>query len=306
MPGEYDQTLSQQYPGLFVILLDQSESMKEVDQNGQSKASLVTTYVNRILQKMIDLAQVDEFSGRRKNYAYVSILGYNDEVEPLLSRGSMEPLSLPDLDDSARGKIFPERLILDESGKIVRRVREKMRFWVEPKTEGKTDMTLAFEVAEKVIQNWLNSPPEAISQGQHRQMQMPRSKSFPPILLNITDAKHNGRRDPEDVIERIRRMRTEYGQVLIYNCHFTHEGSQPCAFPANIGDLKKSTLEKQAERMFYISSEMPDILRDKARRHMRMPIDQGARCFVYNANPDVLLKFLQWTTLGTSGGGRER
>ncbi len=300
MPGQYDQTLSRQYPGLFVILLDQSESMGQKGvTNGVSKAKIVTNYVNDIIQRMIDIAQVNELSGRRKNYAYVSILGYNDKVYPLLSK-NLKPLSLPDLDDQEKGMAPSERLIMDQSGKIIRRIQEKHRFWIEPEAKGQTDMTLAFEEAERVIQNWLSSPPEPISREQGAIMQMPRHMSFPPILINITDAKHNGRRDPDEVIERIGQMKTDHGHVLIYNCHITHESVQPCCFPPSIVELQHYTREKQAERLFYMSSEMPDILLHKGEQYMRMPITPGSRCFVYNANPDILLKFLQWTTLGKS------
>jgi hypothetical protein len=296
MPDLYSQTLSRQYPGLFVILLDQSESMIQEDANGMSKAKIVTTYVNIIIQKMIEIAQVDEFAGRRKNYAYVSILGYNDNVYPLLT--SPTPMSLPDLDDKPLGIIANEKLIPDASGKIAKRVKEKIRVWVKPHASGQTDMTLAFEEAERVIRDWLDTPPEAIEQAPDGQTQKPRSECFPPILINITDAKHNGPRDPSDVINRISQMGTDYGQVLIYNCHFTHENAKPCFFPATLNELQQYTSERQAGRMFEMSSKLPNILTDKAEKYWRRPIPQGSRCFIYNADPDVLLRFLQWGTLG--------
>ncbi len=298
--GKYEQTLSRQYPGLFVILLDQSISMTEKEHDsGKSKADIVTSYVNSIIRRMIEYAQVDEWTGRRKNYAYICVLGYNDDVYPLHSKDNT-PISLPDLDESAKGYLHEDKLFLDQRGRPVKRNKERVKFWIEPKAKGNTDMTLAFEEAERVIHAWLNSKPEYISQDIG--MQMPRSKSFPPVLVNITDAKHNGDRDPEEVVDRILQMGTDHGSVLIYNCHFTHETGQPTIFfPSDISEVKRLSKSNQAEKMFYMSSEIPNTLLSNARHVMQMPIKPGARCFVYNANPDVLLKFLKWTTLGRVG-----
>lgn len=294
--GDYDQSLSRQHPGLFVILLDQSDSMTEKDvTTGETKSRIVTTHVNTIIQKMIEFAQVEEFSGRRKNYAYVSILGYNDNVYPLISN-DLTPISLPDLDDMAQGNLPIQRKVVDKSGRAVRSSPDKIKFWIKPQEKGNTDMARAFETAETVIRNWLHSAPEFA--GRDIGMQMPRSESFPPVLINITDAKNNGKDDPEEVVQRIRELHTNHGNVLIYNCHFTHEGAEPCVFPRDITEVRNKTRTRLAERMFYMSSELPERLRAKAQRTMRIPIEAGARCFVYNASPDILLKFLTWTTLG--------
>lgn len=298
--GKYEQTLSRQYPGLFVVLLDQSVSMTEKEsKSGQTKAEIVTTYVNSILRKMIEYAPIDEFTGRRKNYVYVCVLGYNDDVYPLLASDTT-PVSLPDLDDNAKGFVTVDRVFYDQRNRPVKRVKEKVKVWIEPKAEGNTDMTYAFEEAEKVIKAWLYSTPEYISQDLG--MQQPRSKSFPPVLINITDAKHNGEREPDEVVDRIRAMSTEQGNVLIYNCHFTHESGQDFIFfPSNIDEVRRISKSNQAQKMFYMSSIIPDALLDKARHDMQMPIEPGARCFVYNSNPDILLKFLKWTTFARLG-----
>ncbi|HEY0754325.1 MAG TPA: hypothetical protein VGD98_10215 [Ktedonobacteraceae bacterium] len=302
----YSQTLSRQYPGLFVILLDQSESMLQKDlSTGLTKADTATSYVNFIIERMIRIAQFEELSGRRKNYAYVSILGYNDAVYPLLR--SPVPVALPDLDESALGRANLTRLVPDGQGQAFKRVVEKTRVWIRPHGEGKTDMTLAFEEAERVVRDWLRSPRVPYEQALDGQfyLQGPREESFPPILIHITDAKDGGQQDPHPVSERIRQMETKYGKVLLFNCHFTHERVETCVFPATLQEVRSHTIERQAAYMFDMSSEMPEILRERARAYMQRPIPQGARCFIYNANPEVLLNFLRWTTLGTSEmGGR--
>lgn len=300
--SQYDRALTRQYPGLFVILLDQSISMKEIEEGSkQSKAQIVTRHVNTIIQKMIDFAGVDEYTGRRKNYAYLCVLGYNDQVYPLLS-ATTTPMDLPSVDEATKGLVPVVRQARDASGTVIRNIREKIPFWIEPRAEGNTDIALAFEEAENVVRNWLRSSPEFISS--ELGMQMQRNKSFPPVVINITDAKHNGESDPRRVADRIRQMGTENGNVLICNCHFTHEKTEPCVFPKDIREVEHLSGSRLAERMFSMSSPIPEELRKRAEHIMRQPVHPGARSFVYNADPDILLKFLRWTTLGNPAGSK--
>jgi hypothetical protein len=268
--------------------------------SGQSKASLVTRYVNTIIQKLIDFAPVEErtLPPRRKKYAYLCVLGYNDGVSPLLGPNFV-PVDIPTLADKSLGDVPSVREIRDRSGNVVRHLTEYLPVWITPKAEGNTDMAQAFEEAEKVVRNWLASPPEFIST--EMGMQNPRKDCFPPVVINITDAKHNGNNDPDKAVERIRRLSTDNGNVLVCNCHFTHEDNEPCIFPSNIQEVRDRCHSQLAERMFEMSSVIPEVLRRQAEHFMRNPVPHGARCFVYNANPEILVKFLRWTTLGNAG-----
>lgn len=299
MKSEYKQPFSRKHPGLFVFLLDQSISMDERDDTvGRTKAQIVTAYINQIIESMIETAEVEEGTaakGRRKNYAYISIMGYNDTVYPLLS-GDFTPVRLSDLEGLVRGVVPVLREVRSPTGQVLSHVREYTKFWIEPRSEGNTEMTRAFEQAEMVIRSWLNSTPEYISP--ELEMQKPRKESFPPILINITDAKHNGDGDPQKAAERIKQMHTDKGNVLIYNCHLSHDGAVPCFFPSDITQIRKYTNSKLVEPMFSMSSVIPETLREQALHMLRTPIEPGARCFVYNASPQILLKFLRWTTLG--------
>jgi hypothetical protein len=301
--AEYDRELSRQYPGLFVILLDQSASMEQqIEGSNTTKASIATMHVNAIIQKMIDFAGVDEYTGKHKNYAYLSILGYNDDVYPLLSQDD-RPLDIVTLDDCVRGVVPFVRDIRNRAGQVVRRVTEKKAFWVEPRAQGNTEMVRAFERAGAIVHNWLNSPPEFISK--ELGMQMARSQCFPPIIINITDAKHNGEGRPEDVAEDIRSLRTDNGNVLICNCHLTNEKAQSCRFPIDISEVEHLGNPKLVTQMFRMSSIIPEVLRQRAQKIMRTPVGSGSRCFIYNADPDTLIQFLRWGTLGNVGiGGR--
>ncbi|HLX39182.1 MAG TPA: hypothetical protein VKR42_01560, partial [Ktedonobacteraceae bacterium] len=188
-------------------------------------------------------------------------------------------------------------------------VLEEQAIWIKPQAQGNTEMTRAFEEAEIVIKSWLNAQPEYISD--LLGMQKPRNECFPPVVINITDAKHNGDGVPQNVADRIRRLRTENGATLICNCHITHQRARPCIFPRDINEVQRSIRDAQdesaqvdvrlVERMFEMSSVIPEALRVKAQAVMRQPIESGARCFVFNADPDVLIRFLRWGTLGNLG-----
>lgn len=307
MSKEYDRELSRKYPGLFVILLDQSLSMTEKDvRTKEEKSRIVTRHVNTIIQKMIDIARVDEFTGFRKKYAYLCVLGYNDDVYPLLTPSIAD---IPTLENNPRGKAKTFHDKRNAAGEVIDRVPEELTFWIEPQAQGNTEMTRAFEEAEIVIKSWLNAPPEHISD--QLGMQRPRNECFPPIVINITDAKHNGEGVPQHVADRIRRLRTDNGATLICNCHITHQRARACIFPRDISEVQQSIRDAQSEsahidaklveRMFEMSSVIPEALRIRAQSVKRQPIEQGARCFVFNADPDVLIRFLRWGTLGNLG-----
>jgi hypothetical protein len=121
-------------------------------------------------------------------------------------------------------------------------------------------------------------------------------------VINITDAKNNGNRNPQKIVERIQQLRTDVGNVLICNCHFSNEPNIPCTFPESLADVRKYCKVKDdleaAERMFEMSSVIPEELLKQAQRYMQKPINPGARCFVFHASPEILLRFLRWTTLG--------
>ncbi len=290
-----------------MILLDQSLSMTEKDvRTNEEKSQIVTRHVNTIIQKMIDFARVDEFTGERKKYAYLCVLGYNDDVYPLLTSKIVD---IPTLANNPIGLLKTYRDKRDMAGAMVGRVLEEQAIWIKPQAQGNTEMTRAFEEAEIVIKSWLNAPPENISK--QYGMQRPRNECFPPIVINITDAKHNGDGVPQNVADRIRRLRTENGATLICNCHITHQRTKACIFPKDIKEVQQSIRDAQnesaqvdarlVERMFEMSSVIPEALRVKARSVMRQEIEPGARCFVFNADPDALIRFLRWGTLGNLG-----
>ncbi|HLQ30351.1 MAG TPA: hypothetical protein VK140_14050 [Ktedonobacteraceae bacterium] len=187
---------------------------EEVESRDCSKADFATTAINSLIYEMIQAAKFDVSTGKRRKYAYLSIFGYNDTVYPLLSP---EPMDIPFLGEHQRGTVPVVRDVLDTHSGTYRQVTENRAFWIEPRTQGKT--------------------------------QMGQSHIFP---SNIHEVAHL---DPPF-----------------------------------------------ASQMFEMSSVIPEPLRKKATEEFGLGRDvpQGARSFVYNADTNVLVKFLHWGTIGAA------
>lgn len=287
----YTRRFSRRYPGLFIIMLDQSGSMaEEVEQYRSSKADFATTTINSLIYEMVQAARFDVSTGKRRKYAYLSLIGYNDSAYPLLAP---EPMDIPFLGEHQRGTIPMMREVLDSGTGQYRQVTENRAFWIEPRYQGKTQMSEAFAMARDIARRWLAEQPEP--------GQAPRDECFPPIIINITDAQDNGRMDPLPVTYEIRREGTRQGRTLIFNCHFTTYMGQSQVFPSNV--MQVAHLDPPfAAQMFEMSSIIPEPLRKNASVELGLgrEVLPGARGFVYNADPNVLVKFLHWGTIGAA------
>ncbi len=298
----YEQELSRHYPGLFVILLDQSSSMSQKVvgyPDGQTKAGIVTRLVNIIIQEMIDRAGFEETGpklGIRKKYAYLSVLGYNESVKPLLSTVET-PIDIPTLALNPRGSVPEKRPITDNKGNVINTRTEDKRFWITPSWGMNTNMTLAFEHARDVVKKWLNQAPELITP--ELGYQQPRMECFPPVVINVTDGYYNTGGNPRKVVDDICHMRTNNGNVLVFNCHFTTEKKRVLVFPKEVSEVKGIDHSGYGydEQMFYMSSVIPETLRERASREIRRPVQEGARGIIYNASFEVLSQFLRWGTV---------
>ncbi len=287
----YTRRFTRRYPGLFIILLDQSASMaEEVTQYKTSKADFATTAINSLVYEMVQNARFDVSTGKRRKYAYVSILGYNDAVYPLLAP---EPTDIPFLGEHQRGALPMVREVLDSATGQYRQVTENRAFWIKPHSQGKTQMAQAFMMARDIARRWLAETPE--------QGQAAREECFPPIIINITDAQDNGKTDPLPVTYEIRREGTRQGSTLIFNCHFTTSMGQSQIFPAHVAQVAPFD-PPFAAQMFEMSSIIPEPLRKNASLELGLghEVAPGSRALVYNADPNVLVRFLHWGTIGAA------
>lgn len=335
----YTQELSRWFPGLFVILLDQSSSMKEPVKGYPkelTKAEIVTMLVNDVIKTMIENAGMEEtIPGIRKKYAYLSVLGYDNDVRPLLSTVDT-PVDIPTLAKNHLGVIKVKRQKRDANGRLIETITESKTVWIEPYIGLNTNMTKAFERAREVVSHWLQQSPELISDDLG--YQMPRMESFPPVVINVTDGFYTTGGNPQEVVRDLCRLRTNNGNVLVFNCHFSLGSQGECIFPGQESGIPadfelpdnivqrlpadRSEREKHiqhyqrelyelAKNMYAISSVIPDPLRVGAQSVTRKLVRAGARGVIYNASFDILAQFLKWgtvdmapTTMQTAGSQR--
>jgi hypothetical protein len=322
----YQRRLERRYPGLFVILLDQSNSMNDtVEDQSQgfaqpfkegnkplSKADVAIAAVNTIIFQIITGAG-EERDGKTKKSAYISVLGYNDVVKPLLvhiprpvSSSSNQvfypddPIDIQTLSTYHHRTVTMRHFAQTEGG--LTSYESNQPIWIEKEAQGYTEMAAAFASARDIVTRWLRAEPEEVTPGGIKQAK--RSECFPPVIINISDGENTGKRDPLAIANEIRRLHTADGNVLIFNCHFGIKQGVSTLFPGKIEEVSNLDQKGLAEKMFEMSSPIPEMLHEGAAKIRRKWILPDARCYVYNADPDILIKFLQWGTLGVANRAR--
>jgi hypothetical protein len=293
MMQPYTRRLSRQYPGMFVVLLDQSGSMSEpVMGTNATKAQFARTAVNEMIYSMATLAGTDSATGTTKRLAYITVLGYNENVYPLLGP-TTAPLPLDFLADNPLGM---EKVQLDQLDTLTGTYQSQIvsrPIWItNPVAQGQTHMAKAMTDARVGVEQWLKSPAEP-RQAQH-------TECFPPVIVNITDAEDNGGSDPVQAAEGLRTLGTLQGSCLIFTCHIGNQNNAPIVFPN--AEYAVTGVHPMATTMYRMSSVIPDPLLDKAKVVTGgQMVQPGSRAFIYNANTELLVAFLKWGTIGTAG-----
>jgi hypothetical protein len=122
--------------------------------------------------------------------------------------------------------------------------------------------------------------------------------SFPPIVLNVTDGESTDG-DPEADAAALRSLGSDYGNLLLFNCHLSKAKAVPVSFPTNIDEVPKDAF---ARRLFGMSSAFPSVMAKLAVME-GLPLRPGARGFVFNADATELVRFLILGTRPTNQSG---
>ena len=281
----YEKSMSSNEPGLFVILIDQSGSMKEpFGSSGRrvSKAEIVTVNVNRVLAELC-LRNTKDVGGRPavKPRIDISAIGYGNDER----------------DDHAVRPVFPGALAnkyvvtLPELAKNFIRLRDyqkegsrdvtRMPEWIEPISVGATPMGTALKTAREVVNAWVT-----------RHM-----TSFPPIVINFTDGAVTDVK-PEELkllAEQLKAISTGDGKLLLFKCHISSGKGKMCFLPANKEDVPS---EEYAQLLFDISSNLPSKMVSLARGRGFTKASEMCRGFGYNVDVANFVHFLQIGTIG--------
>lgn len=204
----YSQTIDSRHRTAFVILLDRSGSMAEhIDFNGReaSKAEALAEVANRLVFELLCRARRGD---RVKDYFDLALLGYSgDEIVPLFGdcRGFIPITEFAERADSAPFEL-PQ--------------------WIVPAAEGQTPMIEALREACELVGKWCSCPENV--------------ESYQPTVFNITDgeASDGDEADLREAAERLRRISTADGNVLLVNIHLAGTPTQrSIVFPASGEEL---------------------------------------------------------------------
>lgn len=272
----YSKLLSSSTPGLIMIMLDQSISMTD-GYGGKTKAEVAAMAVNRVINELVEACQSGE---EIKNRCYVAVLGYGNEIAPIV--GGM----ISQVADNPANIIDVMRKVPDGAGGLVE-IRDHMPIWVTPEAIGSTPMAEAMESVYGLIEGWIGDNPD----------------SFPPIVINITDGVPNdmqiGRRDGAQTraaAQKLMSLNTTDGHLLLFNAHISNASAGEVKLPNNEYGL----YDNYAKFLFHISSVLPDRLLGEAQKAGFSP-PSNARGFVFNAGVETMIKLL---TFGSTGALR--
>jgi hypothetical protein len=266
----YSAEINRVNPSCFVFLIDQSGSMSDVFdvESAKRKADVLADAINRLLQNLVLKCARDE--GVR-DYYQVSVIGYGESCGPAFS-GALAGRDLVPVSDVAN---LPARIeertkqVSDGAGGLVDQ-QIKFPIWFEPKAGGRTPMCAALAQANTVLDSWL---------AQH-------FSCFPPIVINISDGEPTDG-DPSAAADQIRALATTDGNVLLFNLHLSATAASPIQFP----DSESTLPDEHARLLFRISSLLPPHLKDAVEQE-GIPVSEGTRGFVFNADLVSLIKFL--------------
>lgn len=267
----YAAEISRTNPSCFLFLIDQSGSMADPFGAGESnkrKADGVSDAINRLLQNLVIKCAKEE--GVR-DYYHIGVIGYGSQVGPALG-GALAGKQLVPISEVAN---MPARLeertkkVEDGAGGLV---DQTVRFpvWCDPVAHGGTPMCQALAQTQTLLQTWLAQHPDC----------------FPPIVINITDGESTDG-DPGPAADAIKQLKSNDGEVLLFNVHLSSHRAAPIKFPDSESELP----DKFAQLLFRMSSTLPPYLRSLVEQEGTR-VSDGTRGFVFNADIVSVIQFL--------------
>jgi hypothetical protein len=264
----YTAVINRANPTAFFFLIDQSRSMAEKMEAGESKTKLVGDVLNRTLFQL--LARCASTDGAR-DYFDIGVLVYDgfgarSGFAGSLSASSVHPISAlaaHPLRIEERNKRVP-----DGAGGIIGQ-RIKFPVWFESVSEGDAQMREGFRKAAECVVSWCNA----------------HGQSHPPTVIHVAGGL-SADGDPEPLAEAIRHISTNHGQCLLFNLHVGASETLSVFFPAS----EISLPDAHSKMLFRMSSLFPAHL-VKAAQEKGYSATSESRFFGYKAGYQGLVNF---------------
>ncbi len=206
------------------------------------------------------------------------MIGYGGSVGSILAKFPKDrPVSIRDLAHAPARVETVKRKLPDGAGGVIE-VDYAMPIWVEPEAHGGTPMAEAFDLARDWATAWRTN----------------NARSFPPVVVNITDAEPTDMKKARSSATRLRTVATDDGHLLLFNIHISASHSTTVVTPSDVNVLP----DEFSRFLFEISSEIPAPLLGGASREGLSALS-GARGFVANADASHMISLLRFGTVGT-------
>ena len=237
------------------------------------KADFVAEVVNHTLHDLVIRCTKTE---EVRNYYYISIIGYGRNVAPAFggALGARNLVPIAQVADYPLQVKSSYKRVPDGAGGWVE-IPIRFPVWLHPNAEGKTPMCEALTLVKNILEGWLTEHP----------------RGFPPTVLHLTDGESSDG-DPDYIGRQIMSLRTDDGQVLLFNCHISSQRKRKVEYPADESDLPDAF----ARTLFHISSPLPGNFLAAAAQLGVQTVD-NSRGFVFNGDPSSIVQFYE---IGTS------
>ncbi len=258
--GKYTEKMSSPKPGCVILLIDRSNSMKEpwagAGAQGQNKAVEVANIVNEFLGLLV--ADCTD-GGITRDRVHFLALGYggtsvhNAWKDPKLAE--------------VNGFVTAAELAQTQEGPAGSQ-------FIDVVAGGRTPMGLAVKTAADYAASWVDAFP----------------KSFPPIVMNITDGAMTdvGEADFRQRVHDLSSVKTSNGHALLFNCHISASVKDPTyRFPQTMPAFQ----DRFAALLYDVSNRLTRVMLAKARA-TDIPVEEGARGYIFNGRPQDVVNFL--------------
>lgn len=269
----YSAEISRANPSCFLFVIDQSGSMNDPvggGETGKRKADGVSDAVNRLLQELT--LKCVRAEGQVWDYYSVGVVGYGAAVGPAFG-GALSGRDLVPISQIADNPVRIDtrtKKVDDGAGGLV---DKSVRFpiWFDPVSNGGTPMCQALGNAQSMLSSWLAQHPT----------------SFPPVVIQITDGESTDG-DPSGAMRAVTDLASTDGNVLLFNLHLSSTNSRPISFPDSAAELP----DQYSRMLFDSASRLTPFMRDVAARDHGLPMSDGSKAFVFNADLTLVVQAL--------------
>ncbi|MEO1450025.1 MAG: VWA domain-containing protein [Bacteroidota bacterium] len=264
----HEKQMSSASPGLIIFLIDQSSSMMEAfgaAGAGDNKAEFAAKALNRAIYEIINANTAGE---KVKDRCFITVIGYGasvkEESSGYLNELANNPLRIEAL----------KKKMSDGAGGLIE-IDYDLPVWVEAQANGMTPMGKGFQEAKYLVEEWIKQNPESPA----------------PIIINISDGLPNDESAAEQAAKQIMSLASSDGNTLIFNVHIGTGSAGKIVFPSDTANLSANN---NANFLYGISSEIPDSYANAASEVLQGSISPGAKGYVFNADAEDLINFLQF------------